>query len=265
MTMYWVYLLPNWLFGVLTVSLFLAFGVAGLFLTRGWMRRLHRVENGHNDIVGFYMAGVTVLYAVSIGLLAIGAWATYTDVQSKVDREAAALAGLYRDISAYPEPERSIMQDDLRRYTREVIDVAWPLQRRGIVPTSEGAELGDFEEHFMSFEPQSERQDVLMAEAFRTFNELTESRRMRLNSVSDEMPGPLWVLVLVGAFVCMAVSWFYQTDNFRLHFWMTVLFSGLLGVLIYLVAVLDNPYRGKVSVSPESIERVYEQVMVPGK
>jgi len=44
-----------------------------------------------------------------------------------------------------------------------------------------------------------------------------------------------------------------------------VLFSGLLGVLIYLVAVLDNPYRGKVSVSPESIERVYEQVMVPGK
>ena len=109
MTMYWVYLLPNWLFGVLTVSLFVGFGVAGLFLTRGWMRRLHRVENGHNDIVGFYMAGVTVLYAVSIGLLAIGAWATYTDVQSKVDHEAAALAGLYRDISAYPEPERSIM------------------------------------------------------------------------------------------------------------------------------------------------------------
>jgi hypothetical protein len=229
------------------------------------MRRLQRSENGHNDLVGFYMAGVTVLYAVSIGLLAIGAWATYTDVQSKVDREAAALAGLYRDISAYPEPDRSIMQDDLRRYTREVIDVAWPLQRRGIVPTGEGVELSDFEEHFMSFEPQNQRQDVLMAEAFRTFNELTESRRMRLNSVSSEMPGPLWVLVLVGAFVCIAVSWFYQTGNFRLHLWMTILYAGLLGVLIFLVAVLDNPYRGKVSVSSESIERVYEQVMVPAK
>jgi len=265
MTMYWVYVLPNWLFGILTVVLFLAMGVAGLYLTRGWMRRVHHGEHGHNDIVGFYMAGVTVLYAVSIGLLAIGAWATYTDVQSKVDHEAASLAGLYRDISAYPEPERSILQEDLRRYTRQAIDVAWPLQRRGIVPTSEGAELTDFQGHFMSFEPQNERQKILAAEAYRTLNELTESRRMRLNSVSDEMPGPLWVLVLVGAFVCIAVSWFYHTDNFRLHLWMTILFAGLLGVLIYLVAVLDNPYRGKVSVSPEPLERVYEQVMMPAK
>ncbi len=97
MTMYWIYVIPNWLFSILTVSLFVAFGVAGLYVTRGWMARVHFGEHGHNDIVGFYMAGVTVLYGVSIGLLAIGAWATYTDVQAKVDREAATLAGLYRD------------------------------------------------------------------------------------------------------------------------------------------------------------------------
>jgi hypothetical protein len=38
-----------------------------------------------------------------------------------------------------------------------------------------------------------------------------------------------------------------------------------LGLLIYLVAVLDNPYRGKVSVKPEPLEQVYEQVMMPPK
>ena len=88
---------------------------------------------------------------------------------------------------------------------------------------------------------------------------------MRLNSVAVEMPEPLWVLVLAGAIICIAVSWFYHTEHFSVHFWMTVLFSGLLGLLIYLVAVLDNPYRGKVSVSPEPLERVYEQAMAPGK
>ncbi len=237
--------------------------LAGLYLTRGWVRRLHSGEHGHNDIVGFYMAGVTVLYAVSVGLLAIGAWATYSDVQGKVDHEAAALAGLYRDISAYPEPERSVMQEDLRRYARQVVDVAWPLQRRGIVLNNEDAVLNNFQEHFMSFEPQNERQTILAAEVYRTFNELTESRRVRITSVSVEMPGPLWALVLAGALICMAVSWFYQTENFGMHFWMTILFSSLLGLLIYLVAVLDNPYRGKVSISPEPIERVYEQVMMP--
>ena len=29
MTMYWLYDLPNWLFGVLTVAVFWAFGVGG--------------------------------------------------------------------------------------------------------------------------------------------------------------------------------------------------------------------------------------------
>jgi hypothetical protein len=48
-----------------------------------------------------------------------------------------------------------------------------------------------------------------------------------------------------------------------MHVWMTILFSGLLGMMIYLVAVLDNPYRGKVSVSPAPLEHVYEQVMTP--
>ena len=46
---------------------------------------------------------------------------------------------------------------------------------------------------------------------------------------------------------------------------MTILFSGLLALLIFLIAVLDNPYRGKISVSPEPLERVYEQIMLPPK
>jgi len=265
MKMYWVYDLPNWLFGTLTVGVFVAIGLAGLYLTRSWVRRLHHAEHAYNDIVGFYMAGVTVLYAVSVGLLAIGAWATYSEVEGKVDHEAAALGALYRDINAYPEPARTIMQDDLRRYTRQVIDVGWPLQRHGIVPNNASSVLNDFQEHFMSFEPKNERQNILAAEAYRAFNDLTESRRARLNSVTDEMPGPLWALVFAGAVICIAVTWFFHTASFAVHFWMTVLFSSLLGVLIFLIAVLDNPYRGKISVSPEPLERVYQQVMTTPK
>lgn len=265
MKMYWVYDLPNWLFGSLTLVVFVAFGLVGLYLTRDWVRRLHQGDHAYNDIVGFYMAGVTVLYGVSVGLLAIGAWATYADVQGKIDHEAAALGALYRDIGAYPEPARTIMQEDLRKYTRQVIDVGWPLQQHGIVPNNASAVLSDFQEHFMSFEPQSQRQNILAAEAYRAFNDLTESRRGRLNSVTDEMPGPLWALVLAGAVICIVVSWFFHTGSFSVHFWMTILFSSLLGLLIFLIAVLDNPYRGKVSVSPEPLERVYEQVMTTPK
>jgi hypothetical protein len=263
--MFWVYDLPTWGFGALTVGVFVVIGLAGTYLTRNLVRRLHLREHAYNDIVGFYMAGVTVLYAVSAGLLAIGAWATYTEVQGKVDHEAGALGALYRDISAYPEPARAAMQRDLRTYAREVIDRGWPLQQRGIVPNNASEVLNNFQSHFMAFEPQTESQEILAAEAYRAFNELTESRRARLNSITSEMPGPLWILVIAGAIICIVVTWFFDVQIFSMHVWMTILFSGLLGLLIFMIAVLDNPYRGKISVSSEPLERVYEQVMTTPK
>jgi hypothetical protein len=263
MNMYWVYGLPNWIFCILTVAAFVAVGLVGLFLSRGWVRRLHKIDHSHNDVVGFYLAAVTVFYGITLGLLAIGTWTTYSDVQGRIDHEATALGSLYRDVSAYPDPARTIMQDDLRRYARAVIDVGWPMQQRGIIPNNATTILSDFQSHFMSFEPTNEREKILAAEAYRTFNELTERRRARLNSVTAEMPGPLWTLVMVGALICIGLTWFFHMASLRMHVWMTILFSGLLGLMIYLVAVLDNPYRGKVSVSPEPLERVYEQVMTP--
>jgi Protein of unknown function (DUF4239) len=265
MNLYWVYDLPNWIFGALTVLVFVAIGLAGLYLTRGWVRRIQRVDHSHNDIVGFYLAAVTVFYGITLGLLAIGTWTTYADVQAKVEHEAIALGGLYRDIGAYPDPGRSIMQEDLRKYTRQVIDVGWPMQQRGVVPNNASLTLNDFQRHFVAFEPVTENQKILAAEAYKAFNDLVESRRARLNSVTNEMPGPLWTLVILGALICIGVTWFFHTASFNIHFWMTILFSALLGLIIYLVAVLDNPYRGKVSVTPEPLEQVYQQIMIPAK
>ena len=263
MTMYWVYDIPNWLFGVLTIGLFVAVGLLGLWLTRGLVQNLH-TNHSHNDIVGFYLAGMAVFFGVALGLLAIGVWATYTDVQEKVSHEASALAGLYRDVGAYPEPVRSIMQDDLRRYTRSVIDVGWPMQQRGIVPNTSTDMLNEFQEHFMSFEPVTEGQKILAAETYRAFNELAESRRIRLNSVTDEMPGPMWSLIIFGSLICIALTWFFHMPSLRMHLAMTTLLSAMLGLIIFQIAVLDNPYRGRVSVSPEPLEQVYQQTMVPG-
>jgi hypothetical protein len=265
MNIYWVYDLPSWLFGLLSVILFVVIGLAGLYGTRNWVRYLHRIDHSHNDIVGYYLAAVTVFYGITLGLLAIGTWTTYSDVQTRVEHEAIALGALYRDIGAYPDPDRSIMQEDLRRYARQVIDVGWPMQRRGIVPNNASGTLNDFQKHFMAFEPKTENHKIIAAEAYRAYNDLVGSRRARLNSVTTELPGPLWTLVILGAFICIALTWFFHTASFNMHIWMTVLFSSLLGLMIYLVAVLDNPYRGRVSVTPDPLEQVYVQIMNPDK
>jgi hypothetical protein len=260
MSMYWVYDLPNFVFGLLAVAAFVVFGLAGLFVTRRWVRRLHG-GHSYNDIVGYYLAAVTVFYGITLGLLAIGTWTTYSDVETKVDQEATDVGALYRDITSYPEPVRAILQNDLREYTRQVIDVGWPQQQRGIVPTGASAILSKFQAHLLEFEPTTKGQEIVHAEVYRQFNDLVQSRRGRLNSVTKGLPGPLWTLVMVGALISIALTWFFDTANLTMHLWMTVLLSALLGLMIFLVAAMDNPFRGKISVGPDPLERVYEQLM----
>jgi Protein of unknown function (DUF4239) len=264
MNIYWVYVLPTWLFGILTIAVFVLTGVGGMFATRKWARGLHFEDHSHNDIVGFFLGAVTVSYGVTLGLMSVGAWTTHTDAEMKVAQEAASLAALYRDVSSYPVERRTELQDDLRHYTREVIDVAWPAQRKGVIPSG-GTELLDaFQKKIAVFEPSSEGQKILHAETYREYDRLVEFRRMRLQSVNGGLSAALWFMLLGGAFVCIAITWFFSIRNRSMHFWMTVSLSALLGLLIFELATIDNPFRGDMSVSPDAFVAVYEQLMKPG-
>lgn len=261
LSVYWVYDLPNWLFCCLSILVFVAFGLAGLLPTRGWVRRQHRINHSHNDIVGYYLAAVTVFYGITLGLVAVGTWTTYSDVGTKVNHEAEVISSLYRDAGGYPEPLRHELRGDLEDYTRYVVNVSWPQQRRGIVPIGSGVFLDRLEARVLSYEPTTPGQQILHAETYKQFNNLVEARRARLNLVTTGLPGSLWALVIVGALISIAVTLFFDTQSLSMHLWMTVLMSGLLGLMIFLVGTLDNPFRGEVSVGPDALVTVYQQLM----
>ena len=261
LSVYWVYDLPNWLFCLLTILVFIAFGVVGLLPTRTWVRHQHRVNHSHNDIVGYYLAAVTVFYGITLGLVAVGTWTTYSDVGTKVDREAEVVSSLYRDAGGYPEPIRDALQGDLKDYTRYVVNIGWQQQRQGIVPIGSAVFIERFQTRLLAFEPTTPGQQILHAEAYRQFNNLVTARRARLDAVTTGLPGSLWALVIMGALISIAVTLFFDTPSLSMHLWMTILMSGLLGLMIFLVGALDNPFRGQVSVGPDSLQMVYDQLM----
>ena len=179
MTMYWVYDLPNWLFGTLTIAVFLAVGLGGHFASRKWVRSLHAESHSYNDIVGFYFGALTVLYGITLGLLMVGVWSNFSDTDQKVSREAATLSALYHDVSHYPEPIRSELRKGLGNYCRDVINVAWPQQRKGIISMSSRLILRKVEDQLASFDPATQGQMALRAEVLRQFDQLREQRRTR--------------------------------------------------------------------------------------
>lgn len=262
---YWVYELPNWLFGVLTIALTVAIGLGGFYATRKWVRRVHGDRHSHNEVVGYYLGAVCVFYGITAGLLVVASWQTYSDAETRVGQEAAAVGALYRDVSSFPDPNRTEIQADLRLYVRQVIDVAWPQQRRGIIPQEEGDTLSTLQTHLSRFEPATEGQKVIYAQAYNGLNRVAELRGRRLQSVEEGLPPPLWTIVLVGAFLITATTWFFDMKSHSMHFCMTVMLSIFLGLLIYLLGAMDNPFRGKIRVGPQPFELMYSRRMPSGK
>lgn len=102
--------------------------------------------------------------------------------------------------------------------------------------------VADLADDLASFEPVSEEQKTLQAEVYRQFTELVERRRSRVLGVRAGLSASLWALVLIGAGINIGVTWCFHLHNLRMHIWMTLLTSTLLGLLILQLAAMDHPY-----------------------
>ncbi len=257
--MEWFVNLPDWLDGILFILFSVLFGVGGLLATRKWIARLHIFP--HNEAVSYYLSTVAIFYGIMLGLIAVGVWEGYNNARSAVGMEAGALAALYRDVSGYPEPERSALQADLREYARYEIDEAWQLHRKGIISRGGLERLWRFQDRLQAFEPRTDGQRALHAQCLVAFNDLVEKRSIRLDTITSHLPRPLWHFVILGAVLSFAVSWFFQFKSFAMHVWMTALFAAVMGMEIHLLLIMNNPYRGSIGVSPQAFQFVYDMLM----
>lgn len=256
-----IYDLPNWLFCFVVVGGFVGFALIGQIFVRRFLPRWYG-DRDYNEIVGQYLSAAGVFFGITLGLLSVAAWENFADVDGTVLQEASNLGVLYRTAGNYPEPERTELTQLLREYARHEIDVAWPKQQKGIVPGPGGnALLHRIQQRLAGFEPRTEAQKNVQAEALRQFSNMVEIRRLRLSSVNNALPQLVWVIVIGGSFLNLSLLWLLVVENRRLHDVLTTVLAALLGLLVFLLAVMDQPFRGQSSVGPEAFELIYEQFM----
>ena len=257
--MLWLYDLPTWLMGLLIVAAFTALAVAGLYATRRAVITITGPRPGHNEGVDAYIAAAAVFYGIVAGLIAVAAWEQFASYDDKVTQEAGTVAMLYRDIATYPEPYGSRLSEELRAYTRAVIE-GWPLLQHGVVPPQPAALLNTFQTTFYSFDPKDERERIIHAAAIEEFERMIELRRLRLHDKDTGLPEALWAVVVIGGILTVFLTYFLALERFRVHLTMTIVFSILVSLLIFMIAAVDHPFRGGVSIGPDAFQLVYDQL-----
>ncbi|MBV8067080.1 MAG: DUF4239 domain-containing protein [Candidatus Eremiobacteraeota bacterium] len=245
--------------GLLIVAAFTILSVAGLYATRRAVIEITGPRPGHNEGVDAYIAAAAVFYGIVAGLIAVAAWEQYSSYDDKVTQEAGTVGMLYRDVVTYPDPYGSRLSEELRDYTRAIIE-GWPLLQHGVVPPQPTVLLNAFQSTLYSFNPKNERERIIHTAAIEEFERMIELRRLRLHDKDAGLPEAMWAVVIIGGVLTVFLTYFLALERFRVHLTMTIVSSILVSLLIFMIAAVDHPFRGGVSIGSDAFRLVYDQL-----
>jgi len=257
----WVFGVSLWISGPVLVLLLSSVSLAGLLYVRRRVQPRIKATEADAHFVGTMVHSIMVFYGLVLALIAVNVFETHTAASEVVTTEASAIAMLYRDVSSYPEPVRSELRDAVREYTENVIHEAWPVQRMGRVPVGGVAKMDTVQARLAAFEPATEGQKALHAEAWRAYNNVVDARRTRLERVTTGLPAVMWIVVLLGAAISLSGAFFFRVEDVRLHAILVTLLATFVACVIFLVLAMDHPFQGDLGISSEAYELIHRQLM----
>ena len=252
----WLHDLPWWLGALLVCAVFVVPTLLGSYFLQPSIARLFRGENDINTVLGFLLNAFALYFGVLLALLSIAVFENHNKADDAVVREAATIIKLYRDLRGYPEPLHTQLGETLHKYVEEVIGPGWEMQERGEPNLRETDIVTEFHRLVSEYNPENAGAGIRHAETLRALNEFIETRRLRIDAGDEAIPKIMWFVVLVGAVMNILVIWMFDLRPFT-HAVIGGTLSLFIGLVIYMVAVLDAPFKGVYGLKPKAIIAIH--------
>jgi hypothetical protein len=214
------------------------------------------VVGEHNDVAGYLIAVVGVVYAVTLAFIVIATWENFREARDTVETEAGALRSLYRDSRSLAEPTRSELGDLVIRYGRAAAGPEWDAMDDGGSSDAAFSLVGDMFASLGSAEVVTPTQETFLADALERLNDVAENRAKRIAMAEEGPVSVLWAAIVFGGVVTVGFALLFGVTNKRLHYLMVGGFAAVLALQILVILVLSYPFSGDVQVTPDPIEHV---------
>ena len=220
----------------------------------------------HQEVAGFLVAVVGVLYAVVLGFIVVTTWSAYDEAQRTADVEAGDVGDAFGFASMLPEPRRGDMQRLLAQYAIEVRDREWQTMQHGREDLRARALLIDAARALGEpvAKPSRDLDEALNRATTRTavaasLRDIADNRRLRLIEAENGMQPALVFALLLGAFMVLAFVFLFGVEDLALQLTMTALVAGTMGLLLGVIVVFSAPYAGALRISPSGWTYVIEK------
>jgi Protein of unknown function (DUF4239) len=250
--------LPLWLSGLILVIVPTLIAMMGPVFIRQHVG-LAQLSN-NNEVAGFKFATVGVLYAVLLAFAVIVVWERFSDSESQVAQEAGAAATIYRLADGIQGDAGTALHQRLTDYLEAAISDDWPAMEKGHGSPAATQALNALYMSTLQFLPSSARDNTVLAEVLHQLDLLTQARRARLVATSGIVPGVLWLVLFGGAILTVGFTFFFGTENLYAQAAMTSILAVLIFSGLLIIVTIDRPFAGSVSVRPEALATVLEDL-----
>ncbi len=255
----WIVELPTTLAIGAVVGISVALSLLGLVLVHFSVP--HSIRRAHNQIAGSTIAVVGMIYAVLLAFIAVAVWEDFGKADALVQTEANLVGNLYRDTVGLPDPLATGLRHTLFIYAEIVVQDEWPALAAGRVEEEAGWQLLDkFHLSLAQLRPSDSGSQVIETEMIHSLNALYDARRGRFRAADEGLPPILWWNLIAGAGLTVLSSYLFGVPSFPMHMVMVALLGGSIALVLSLIILLDNPFRGQNHVSAAPFERLVRTV-----
>ena len=186
-----------WKLGVVVTAIVVGGAIVTLVVVnRVWSQELRR---DHNDIAGFLIAVVGVVFAILVSSLAVTVLMRQDRAQTLVVQEAQALESIVRETDLLAPDQRKIVRAHVKVYLDAAIDGDWPEMRRAQWPTAARDSANILWNDIVAL-PVTDFSQMLTAQNLRQqLDKLTEIRRDRSEIATTGVDRVVWAVVLLGS------------------------------------------------------------------
>lgn len=241
---------PVWITGVVIVGGFLLLTLAlGNIIARLVPAE---VREQHNDLAGFILAVVGVIYAVLLAFVAIGVWERFEQAETRTYEEATNLTIVYRDAGSFSSS--GTLRAALRDYVSDVVEDEWPKMEAGKRSLGARLLLESVDRDVRNLKADTPERQNIQARMLEAMDRALELRDARISEESTGISTVMWVILVIGAFVTVGFTFLFGFKQTIMQQLMIGSLSVLIALVLFLTVALDFPFRGGLRVPPDAFE-----------
>lgn len=241
------------LYALLFIGGSVVYAVVGVLVARKFVHR--HVAEGHNDVLVPIFLTAGVIYAVLLAFAVIAEWEFFDVARANAGEEAALLVPLYRQTTVMNDDKGGEMRHLIREYAEHVVH-GWPAFQRGERNTAAGKDVNDIFAVFATMTPATKAREIVAAQYLTTFSQVILDRNKRYAHAAEALSPIMWVGLIFGGVITVGLSFIIFMERCWPHVVGVSVMSTLIGMLLFMAALLSRPFQGPLAIDPAPFEQV---------